>query len=48
MADTGVNIGPAAEQLVALSGGPVVNIVQIVFVASAILVQLAQIWMKKS
>ena len=48
MADTGVNIGPAAEQLVELSGGPAVNIVQIVFVASAILVQLAQIWMKKS
>ena len=45
---TGVDMGPGAEGVIARIGDAPVNPVQWVFVVSVVLMQLEQIWMKKS
>ena len=48
MQSNGVDIGPAAERLIgATADTPNINLIQLVFLGSVVLMQLAQTWMKK-
>ena len=48
MKASGVDIGVAAEELITgTKDAPVINLIQLVFLGSVILMQLAQIWIKK-
>ncbi|MDB3990549.1 hypothetical protein N9425_01705 [Gammaproteobacteria bacterium] len=45
---TGVEVGPAAERLIEqTANAPTINLIQLLFLGSVVLMQLAQIWIKK-
>jgi len=48
LADTGVELSLGAQNIVSRVGGAMVLPVQWVFIVSVVVMQLAQIWMKKS
>lgn len=48
MQAAGVDIGPAAVRLIEqTANAPAINLIQLLFLGSVVLMQLAQIWMKK-
>ena len=48
MQSAGVDIGPAAVRLIEqTANAPTINLIQLLFLGSVVLMQLAQIWIKK-
>ena len=48
MQEQGVLIGSAAENLISVAGdAPVLNLMQVVFIGSVVIMQMAQIWIKR-
>ena len=48
MQEQGVFIGSAAENLISVAGdAPVLNLMQVVFIGSVVIMQMAQIWIKR-